>query len=92
MYEPFAGSGTTLVAAEQTGRAGYGMELSPSYAAIALERLARLGLVPTLDGAAPGSGRRPFGVIVQCGSEKEQCMALAQLERHGFECRPMESR
>jgi DNA modification methylase len=45
VYDPFLGSGTTLVAAEQLGRRGYGMELEPRYVAIALERLERLGVV-----------------------------------------------
>lgn len=47
-FEPFSGSGTTLVAAEQTGRIGYGMELEPKYVAVALERLAGMGLEPRL--------------------------------------------
>ena len=48
VYEPFSGSGTTLVAAEQTGRVCYGMELEPKYVAVALERLAGMGLAPRL--------------------------------------------
>ena len=40
----FAGSGTTLVACEQTGRRGYGMEIEPKYCAVTLERLAGMGL------------------------------------------------
>jgi DNA modification methylase len=47
-YEPFAGSGTQIVAAEQLGRACYAMELSPAFAAVALERLSRMGLKPVL--------------------------------------------
>jgi DNA modification methylase len=34
------GSGTTLLAAEQTGRRGYGIELDPRYVDLALQRLA----------------------------------------------------
>ena len=48
VIEPFAGSGATLLAAEQTGRAGYGMEISPRYTAVILERLAQMGLSPRL--------------------------------------------
>jgi len=48
-YEPFSGSGTTLVACEQTGRGCLGMELDPKYVAVALERLSRLGLKPCLE-------------------------------------------
>ena len=39
----FAGSGTTLVACERLARQGRGVEISPGYVAVALERLA-LGL------------------------------------------------
>ncbi|OQB25738.1 MAG: DNA adenine methyltransferase YhdJ [Chloroflexi bacterium ADurb.Bin180] len=42
----FDGSGTTLVAAEQTGRICYGMEIEPKYCAVTLERLAGMGLEP----------------------------------------------
>lgn len=42
--DPFLGSGTTLVACEQTGRTGYGMEIEPRYCAVSLERLTGLGL------------------------------------------------
>lgn len=44
----FSGSGSTLVAAEQTGRHGYGIELEPKYVAVAIERLAGMGLEPRL--------------------------------------------
>ena len=48
VYDPFLGSGTTMVAAEQLGRACYGMEIAPAYVAVALERMAGLGLTPRL--------------------------------------------
>lgn len=38
VYEPFSGSGTTLIAAEQTGRICYAMELSPNYVDVAVRR------------------------------------------------------
>jgi len=44
----FCGSGTTLVVCEQEGRQGYGMELDPKYVAVALDRLAGMGLEPVL--------------------------------------------
>ncbi len=38
VYEPFSGSGTTIIAAEQTGRICYAMELSPAYVDVAVRR------------------------------------------------------
>lgn len=38
VYDPFLGSGTTLIAAEQLGRACYGMELSPAYCDVIVRR------------------------------------------------------
>ncbi len=48
VYDPFCGSGSTLLAAHQLGRVGYGVEIDPGYVAVALERLAVLGLKPEL--------------------------------------------
>lgn len=39
VYDPFLGSGTTLVAAQQLGRIGYGIEISPAYVDVACQRL-----------------------------------------------------
>lgn len=36
--EPFAGSGTTIVAAEQTGRRCLAMEIDPRYAQVSIRR------------------------------------------------------
>lgn len=38
IFEPFSGSGTTIIAAEQTGRACYAMEISPVYCDLAVKR------------------------------------------------------
>jgi DNA modification methylase len=38
VYEPFSGSGTTLIAAEQTGRRCYAMEVAPKYVDVAVRR------------------------------------------------------
>ena len=48
IYDPFLGSGTTVVAAEQLRRVCYGMEIAPEYVAVTLERLAQMGLEPKL--------------------------------------------
>jgi len=38
IYDPFAGSGTSLIAAEQLGRKCYGMEISPAYCDVIVKR------------------------------------------------------
>jgi DNA modification methylase len=38
VYDPFLGSGTTLIAAEKTGRKCYGMELDPKYCDVIVKR------------------------------------------------------
>lgn len=51
VFDGFAGSGTTLVAAENTKRRCYALEIEPKYVAIALERLSDMGLKPVLANA-----------------------------------------
>jgi DNA modification methylase len=51
IYEPFSGSGTTLIACEQTGRACHAIELNPAYVDVAVLRWqAFTGQAATLDG------------------------------------------
>jgi DNA modification methylase len=38
VYDPFLGSGTTLIAAEMTGRVCYGLELNPAYVDVIVRR------------------------------------------------------
>ena len=49
-YEPFAGSGPQFIAAEQLGRRCYGMEISPAYCAVILQRCVDNGMEPHLAG------------------------------------------
>jgi DNA modification methylase len=52
VYDPFLGSGTTLAAAEQTGRVCHGLELDPRYVDVVVERWQGLtGQQAVLDGA-----------------------------------------
>jgi len=52
VYEPFSGSGTTIIAGEMTGRAIYAMELSPAYVDVAVKRWeAFTGEQATLEGS-----------------------------------------
>jgi DNA modification methylase len=49
VYEPFSGSGTTIIACEQLGRKCRAIEISPAYVAVALQRWAdATGKTPTL--------------------------------------------
>lgn len=38
VYDPFLGSGTTLIAAEMTGRTCLGLELNPAYVDVSVTR------------------------------------------------------
>ena len=38
VYDPFVGSGTTIIAAERQGRACYAMEIEPRYVDVAIAR------------------------------------------------------
>lgn len=44
VYDPFLGSGSTLIAAHRTGRTCYGLELDPKYADVILRRAEAEGL------------------------------------------------
>lgn len=49
IFDPFLGSGTTLVAAGSLNRVGYGVEISPSYCDVILRRaMDAFGVTPTL--------------------------------------------
>ena len=64
VYEPFLGSGTTLAAAEVTGRTCYGIELDPKYVDVVVQRWQQLsGKEAVLEGDG-----RTFG---QIGEERK---------------------
>ncbi len=51
VFDPFGGSGTTLIAAENTGRKAALLELDPKYVDVIVERWQRFtGQAATLDG------------------------------------------
>jgi DNA modification methylase len=51
VYDPFCGSGSTLLAADNEGRTGYGMEISPKYVDVACMRFQQVtGVLPVRDG------------------------------------------
>lgn len=47
-FDGFAGSGPQFVAAEQTGRRCFGIEVDPAFVAVTLERMKGMGLEPRL--------------------------------------------
>lgn len=48
IFDPYLGSGTTMIAAHQLNRNCVGIELDPSYVAVCLQRMADMGLDPVL--------------------------------------------
>jgi DNA modification methylase len=51
VYDPFVGSGTTIIAAQMTGRACHAIEIAPAYVDVALQRWQDFtGNAATLDG------------------------------------------
>ena len=69
VIDPFAHSGTTLIAAEMTGRAAFTCDIDPVFAEIAIRRLERLR-----ETGEPGwQWRNPFPEIdSKCGNAKER--------------------
>ena len=62
VYEPFSGSGTTIIAAEMTGRCCHAIELSPQYVDVAVRRWqAFTGKESVLDGDG-----RTFNELEKC--------------------------
>ena len=49
VLDAFVGSGTTLVAAERTGRRGFGIEIDPYYVDVALERIGKATGIEPVD-------------------------------------------
>jgi DNA modification methylase len=65
VFDPFLGSGTTLLAAERTGRRCYGVELDPLYVDTAIDRWQRM------------TGRKAYN---QLGETFEQIRSRQQLQ------------
>ena len=70
VLDAFVGSGTTLIAAEKTGRRGYGVEIDPQYCDVTIRRLRA---VCGLDAVLEATGQR-FGEV-----EAERALATNAL-------------
>ncbi len=81
VLDPLAGSGTTLIAAEKTGRRGYGIELDPRYCDVIVRRMAGALKVEAIHVA---SGK-PFAEI-----ERERAAAAAVDRQPGREASTVE--
>lgn len=66
VYEPFGGSGTAIIAAEQTGRTCYAMELSPAFCDVIVQRW------------ADATGREPERVEAAAASPTEEVISDGQ--------------
>jgi DNA modification methylase len=79
VYDPFCGSGTTIIAAEQTGRACHAIEIAPAYVDVAVKRWqAFTGLEAKLD----ATGRYLRAEISQAGMtcEKRRLWVVEDVE------------
>ena len=81
VYEPFCGSGTTIIAAEQTGRICRAIEIAPAYVDVAVKRWqAFTGLEAKLD----GDGRSFEEIALERARQDRgpaRCNDAADLER-----------
>ena len=80
VLDGFMGSGTTLLAAERTGRAGYGTEIEPRYIDVAIQRWQSM----TGDAAIlEGDGRTWHAIAAErlAMAEEDQTSDVGSLER-----------
>jgi len=71
LYEPFSGSGSTIIAGQQTGRRVRAIELAPAYVDVTLRRF-RL-LCPDVPVTLEGDGRSYEAVIADRQQEATSC-------------------
>lgn len=69
VLDPFAGSGTTLLAAQKTGRRGYGIELDPIYCDTIVRRMQKTSAA---DAVLVGNGRTFEGILDDRSDELPQ--------------------
>jgi len=68
VYDPFVGSGTTIIAAETTGRVAYAIDIDPAYVDVAVKRWQDFtGRQAVLD-----STKQTFDSLVRGGTRREE--------------------
>lgn len=78
VLDPLSGSGTTMVAAEQTGRVGIGFDTDIDYVELANKRIANEGTVPATNGHEARHG------TALAAGRKMLDLTVDELERLGF--------
>ena len=68
ILDPFLGTGTTVIAAERTGRVCYGIELDPQY----VDTIVRRWQAFTGQSATQASSRRTFAELEQKAGNEQQ--------------------
>jgi len=80
ILDPFCGSGSTLIAAEKTGRRGHAMEIDPLYVDVAVRRWQRYSGKPAhLNGsgatfeeiAEQRSTSSPAQIVADCSTKQQ---------------------
>ncbi len=71
IYEPFSGSGSTIVAGQQTGRRVYAIELAPAYVDVTLRRFRHL--YPDVPVTLADDGRAYDVIIAERRQEIASC-------------------
>jgi DNA modification methylase len=76
ILDPFCGSGTTIVAAERTGRCAYALELDPKYVDVAVRRWEALTGAKAIrrEGRPSGQGAIATKVMAAEGEHDEQAL------------------
>jgi DNA modification methylase len=88
VFDPFLGSGTTIVAAALLERVGYGIEISPAYCDVAVRRLERAaGLTADLGGRSFEEVAAERGVSLEAGADlRERDARSIRRKPNGMPC------
>lgn len=81
VLDAFAGSGTTLIAAHQTGRVGHALELDPHYVDVALQRFERL----TGEAVVHAESGRDFAGLAAARAQEPHAAPVRCSEQEGLD-------